>query len=142
MGFGFNERPAQTGQRIVVADDDDVICRLIGHVLKREGFQVVTSANGEEVLELIQSRKPDAIILDAMMPGIDGLEVLHQLRSDENTRDIPVLMLSSRSLEKDVVTGFDFGANDYLVKPFKPEELVTRLKRILKATQQRDRDAS
>ena len=72
-----------------------------------------------------------------MMPGMDGLEVLHEIRKDSATHDIPVMMLSVRNLEKDLVTGFDMGANDYLVKPFKPEDLVARLKRLLNTAQQR-----
>lgn len=117
----------------MVADDDEVLRRLVTHVLSREGYLVVGATSGEEVLEQVKSRRPDAIILDAMMPGIDGLEVLHMLRQDEITRDIPVIMLSARSQERDVVRGFDFGANDYLGKPFKPGELLVRLKRLLAA---------
>lgn len=124
-----------TGARVLVADDDEVLRRLVTHVLNREGYQVVIAGNGEEVLEHVRSRRPDAIILDAMMPGIDGLEVLHMLRQGEATRDIPVIMLSARSQERDVVRGFDFGANDYLGKPFKPGELLERLKRLLGASQ-------
>ncbi len=120
---------------MLVADDDEVLRRLVTHVLNREGYQVVIAGNGEEVLEHVRSRRPDAIILDAMMPGIDGLEVLHMLRQGEATRDIPVIMLSARSQERDVVRGFDFGANDYLGKPFKPGELLERLKRLLGASQ-------
>ena len=124
-----------TGARVLVADDDEVLRRLVTHVLNREGYQVVIAGNGEEVLGHVRSRRPDAIILDAMMPGIDGLEVLHMLRQGEATRDIPVIMLSARSQERDVVRGFDFGANDYLGKPFKPGELLVRLKRLLGASQ-------
>jgi DNA-binding response OmpR family regulator len=120
-----------TERRIVLAEDDAIVRRLISHVLQKEGFEVLAASDGEEALKLISSRRPDAIILDAMMPGVDGLEVLHSLRRGEETKDIPVMILSGRSLERDVVTGFDFGANDYLVKPFKPNELVVRLKRML-----------
>lgn len=122
-----------TGARVLVADDDEVLRRLVTHVLTREGYQVIGAGNGEEVLDQVKSRRPDAIILDAMMPGIDGLEVLHMLRQGEATKDIPVIMLSARSQERDVVRGFDFGANDYLGKPFKPGELLVRLKRLLGA---------
>lgn len=118
---------------MLVADDDEVLRRLVTHVLNREGYQVVIAGSGEEVLAEVRSRRPDAIILDAMMPGIDGLEVLHMLRQGETTKDIPVIMLSARSQERDVVRGFDFGANDYLGKPFKPLELLVRLKRLLAA---------
>lgn len=131
-----------SGARILVADDDEVLRRLVTHVLTREGYQVVAAGNGEEVLQHVMSRRPDAIILDAMMPGIDGLEVLHALRQGETTKDIPVIMLSARSQERDVVRGFDFGANDYLGKPFKPGELLVRLKRLIGAASTPDRDGA
>ena len=131
-----------SGARILVADDDEVLRRLVTHVLTREGYQVVAAGNGEEVLQHVMARRPDAIILDAMMPGIDGLEVLHALRQGETTKDIPVIMLSARSQERDVVRGFDFGANDYLGKPFKPGELLVRLKRLIGADSTPDRDGA
>lgn len=122
---------SETAARVLVADDDDVLRRLVTYMLTREGYQVIAVASGEEVLDAVKSRRPDAIVLDAMMPGIDGLEVLHMLRQGEATKDIPVIMLSARSQERDVVRGFDFGANDYVSKPFKPGELLVRLKRLL-----------
>ena len=128
-------------KRILVAEDEDVVRTIIGHVLKQNGYEAIMSRDGEEALALIKSRRPDAVILDAMMPGLDGYEVLQTLRNDPNTADIPVMMLSARNLERDVITGFGFGANDYLVKPFRPEELLTRLKRLLGAARQWERDA-
>lgn len=123
--------------RILLAEDDAILQRIVTHILTQQGFQVVIANDGEEALDQIRTRRPDAIILDAMMPGMDGLEVLHEIRKDSATHDIPVMMLSVRNLEKDLVTGFDMGANDYLVKPFKPEDLVARLKRLLNTAQQR-----
>ena len=127
--------------RIVVADDDAVIRGLVTHVLGKQGYEVIPASSGEEVLTCVSARRPDAIVLDAMMPDLDGFEVLHQLRKNENTRDIPVMILSARVLESDMISGFDFGANDYLVKPFRPEELVTRLRRLVSPARQWDRDA-
>ena len=138
MNGGKGESAAEL--RVVLAEDDDVLRRLVVHVLEKEGLRVLQARDGEEALKLIQSRRPDAIILDAMMPGVDGLEVLHTIRQSEATRDIPVMMLSGRSLERDMVTGFDFGANDYLVKPFRPAELVVRLKRLLNPARRWERD--
>jgi DNA-binding response OmpR family regulator len=131
IDMNFSAGGQQAARRILVVEDDEVMRGLIEHILVKQGFQVFSASEGEEALEHIRGRKPDAIILDAMMPGMDGYEVLHTLRADNITRDIPVLMLSARALERDVISGFDFGANDYLVKPFRPEDLVTRLKRLL-----------
>lgn len=117
--------------QIVVAEDEDVLRGLVQHVLKKNGYGVRTARDGEECLNLVRSRRPDAIILDAMMPGLDGFEVLHALRRDQTTIDIPVIMLSARAMERDLVNSFNFGANDYLIKPFRPEELITRLRRVL-----------
>lgn len=132
--------PDGSAKRILVVEDEEVVRMIIGHVLSQNGYEPVMSRDGEEALTLIKSRRPDAVILDAMMPGIDGYELLQALRQDPNTKDIPVMMLSARNLERDVITGFDFGANDYLVKPFRPEELLTRLKRLLGAARQWERD--
>ena len=124
-------------RRILLAEDDAILQRIVTHILTQHGFQVVIANDGEEAIDPVKTRRPDAIILDAMMPGMDGLEVLHEIRKDTVTRDIPVMMLSVRNLEKDLVSGFDMGADDYLVKPFKPEDLVARLKRLLNTAQQR-----
>lgn len=128
-------------KRILVVEDEEVVRMIISHVLTKEGYTVTIAQDGEEALTNIKSRRPDAIILDAMMPGLDGYEVLQELRKDPVTQDIPVMMLSARGLERDVISGFDFGANDYLVKPFRPEELLTRLKRLLGSARQWERDA-
>lgn len=127
-------------KNILIVEDDEVLRQLVKHVLVKNGYKAVLAADGEEALKLVKERRPDAIILDAMMPGLDGYEVLQALKRDKATNDIPVLMLSARNLERDVITGFDFGASDYLSKPFKPEELVTRLKRLLGAARQWERD--
>jgi DNA-binding response OmpR family regulator len=121
----------------LLAEDDAIITRIVTHVLSQQGYQVIAVADGEEALDHVRSRRPDAIILDAMMPGLDGFEVLHVLRAGETTKDIPVMMLTARSLEQDVVTGFAFGADDYLTKPFRPAELVARLKRLIRVDQER-----
>ncbi len=127
-------------KNILIVEDDEVLRQLVKHVLVKNGYKTVLAADGEEALKLVKERRPDAIILDAMMPGLDGYEVLQALKRDKATNDIPVLMLSARNMERDVIAGFDFGASDYLSKPFKPEELVTRLKRLLGAARQWERD--
>lgn len=118
-------------KKIVLAEDEPQIARLIEFKLKKEGYQVTWKENGEEALKAIKADKPDLILLDVMMPVMDGYEVLRRLKEDENLRSIPVVMLTARAQERDVVKGIDMGAEDYITKPFHPAELLARVKRIL-----------
>lgn len=118
-------------KKIVLAEDEAQIARLIEFKLKKEGYQVTWKENGEEALKAIKAEKPDLILLDVMMPVMDGYEVLRRLKEDENLRSIPVVMLTARAQERDVVKGIDLGAEDYITKPFHPAELLARVKRIL-----------
>lgn len=118
-------------KKIVLAEDEPQIARLVEFKLKKEGYQVTWKENGEEALKAIKADKPDLILLDVMMPVMDGYEVLRRLKEDENLRSIPVVMLTARAQERDVVKGIDMGAEDYITKPFHPAELLARVKRIL-----------
>lgn len=118
-------------KKIVLAEDEPQIARLIEFKLKKEGYSVTWKENGEEALKAIKEDKPDLILLDIMMPVMDGYEVLRRVKEDENLRSIPVIMLTARAQEKDVVKGIDMGAEDYITKPFHPAELLARVKRIL-----------
>jgi len=118
-------------KRIVLAEDEPQIAKLVEFKLKKEGYQVTWKENGEEALEAIKRERPDLILLDIMMPVMDGYEVLRQIKEDEKLRDIPVIMLTARAQERDVVKGIDSGAEDYIIKPFHPAELLSRVKRIL-----------
>lgn len=118
--------------RVVIADDDELLVKLLTHKLSQMGIEVASAYDGESGLELISTVQPDLVILDGMMPGMDGLEVLKRLKQDEDTKNIPVIFLSARKMEEDIVTGLNFGADDYLVKPFMPEELFARIKRLLR----------
>ena len=118
-------------KKIVLAEDEPQIARLIEFKLKKEGYEVTWKENGEEALKAIKEDKPDLILLDVMMPVMDGYEVLRRLKEDENLKSIPVIMLTARAQEKDVVKGIDMGAEDYITKPFHPAELLARVKRIL-----------
>lgn len=118
-------------RKIVLAEDELQIARLIEFKLKKEGYQVTCKENGEEALKAIREEKPDLILLDVMMPVMDGYEVLRQVKEDENLKNIPVVMLTARAQERDVVKGIDLGAEDYITKPFHPAELLARVKRIL-----------
>ncbi len=118
-------------KRIVLAEDEPQIAKLVEFKLKKEGYRVTWKENGKEALKAIKEEKPDLILLDIMMPIMDGYEVLRQIKEDEKLRDIPVIMLTARAQEKDVVKGIDSGAEDYITKPFHPAELLARVKRIL-----------
>ena len=118
-------------RRIVLAEDEPQIARLIEFKLKKEGYDVTWRENGEEALKAIKEDKPDLILLDIMMPVMGGYEVLRRLKEDENLKSVPVIMLTARAQEKDVVKGIDMGAEDYITKPFHPAELLARVKRIL-----------
>lgn len=118
-------------RKIILAEDEPQIARLIEFKLKKEGYEVTWKENGEEALKAIRADKPDLILLDVMMPVMDGYEVLRRLKEDENLKSIPVVMLTARAQEKDVVKGIDMGAEDYITKPFHPAELLARVKRIL-----------
>ncbi len=118
-------------KKIVLAEDEPQIARLVEFKLKKEGYQVTWKENGEEALEAIKADRPDLILLDVMMPVMDGYEVLRQLKKDENLKSIPVIILTARAQEGDVVKGIDAGAEDYITKPFHPTELLARVNRIL-----------
>jgi two-component system phosphate regulon response regulator PhoB len=124
--------------KILVVDDDPDILSLVRYNLEREGFSVLTAANGQDALQLVQSQPPQAIILDLMLPEVDGLEVFRQVKRDPTLSDIPVIMLTAKGEEVDRVVGFELGADDYLTKPFSPRELVLRLKAILKRSTPRE----
>src|SRR5579859_1024798 len=122
----------QTSITVLVIDDDNNITELISLGLKYEGFQVESSQTGEDGLVAAQRLNPALVILDILLPDLDGLEVCSRLRSNPTTRDIPILMLTSKDDVRDRVTGLQQGADDYLVKPFNFEELVARIRAILR----------
>ena len=134
----MNEAYAPTGRetqpslKVLVIDDEESIVDLIKLGLKYEGFQVEAAFDGPEGLAAAQRIDPDLIILDSILPGVDGLEVLRQLRLNPITRDVPVLMLTAKGKVQDKVTGLETGADDYLAKPFALEELRARLRALLR----------
>ncbi|HXV41952.1 MAG TPA: response regulator transcription factor [Anaerolineae bacterium] len=117
---------------ILVADDDQKLLKMVRRTLIYEGFQVVTAENGREALAKLEVEPPDLLVLDWMMPELDGLELLHRLRRAGD--EVPVLMLTARDAVEDRVQGLDGGADDYLVKPFAPSELLARLRALLRRT--------
>jgi phosphate regulon transcriptional regulator PhoB len=122
------------GARILIVEDDPDILELVQYNLQRKGFQVLSSSNGENGLKLAKERVPDLIVLDLMLPGMGGLTVCQQLKEDPRTKDIPVVMLTAKSEENDIITGLEMGADDYVAKPFSPKELVARVRAILRRT--------
>ena len=119
-------------ERVLIVDDDPDIQRLVSYNLSQAGFQVTTAVSGRLALDSVQKHPPDLIILDVMLPDIDGLEVCRSLRQRDNSRRIPVIMLTARTEEIDRVVGFEVGADDYVMKPFSPRELVLRVKSIFR----------
>ena len=113
-------------KRILVVDDEEDILEVVRFNLSREGYEVFCSTSGEETLKIARSEHPDLIVLDLMLPGIDGLDAAKILKNDSNTRDIPIIMLTAKGEEADIVTGLELGADDYITKPFSPRILVAR----------------
>ena len=118
-------------QLILIADDDDDIRALVSFRLKRAGYDVVEAKDGEEALRLARERAPDLAVLDVMMPKLTGDQVTQRLRVSEATCHMPVILLTARVQEDDVTRGFDAGADDYIKKPFSPQELRSRVQAIL-----------
>ena len=119
-------------EKILIVDDETDIVDAITYQLKREGFRVQTAGDGARALALAQKELPDAIVLDLMLPELDGLEVCRLLRQQEKTKQIPILMLTAKTEEADRVVGLELGADDYVTKPFSVRELIARIKAILR----------
>src|SRR6185295_3779378 len=119
-------------ERVLIVDDDPDIQHLVSYNLSQAGFDIVTATTGRKALETVQTHPPDLIILDLMLPDVDGVEVCRMLRQRESSRRIPIVMLTARSEEIDRVIGFELGADDYVMKPFSPRELVLRVKSIFR----------
>jgi DNA-binding response OmpR family regulator len=118
--------------RILVAEDDPDIARLLSHYLDKAGFDVATVATGRDVLPRIRREPPDLLLLDLMLPGLDGLEVCRAIRADVNTAAIPIIMLTAKAEESDRIVGLELGADDYITKPFSPNEVVARVRALLR----------
>jgi len=122
---------------LVIEDDPDIV-ELLRYNLEREGFRVLVAMDGERGLAEAARSHPDLVLLDLMLPGLDGLEVCRRLRTQEATRGVPVLVLTAKSEEADVVIGLEMGADDYLTKPFSPRELLARVRALLRRAQRTD----
>lgn len=120
------------GEHVLVVDDERDILELVQYNLEKEGYRVTTVASGEDALAVARARLPAIIVLDLMLPGVDGLEVCRRLQGDGATRAIPIVMLTAKGTEADVVTGLELGASDYVTKPFSPRVLTARIRAVLR----------
>jgi two-component system phosphate regulon response regulator PhoB len=123
-----------TKPKLLIIEDERSLQEVLTYNLEKEGFEVVVAADGHDGLRRVQSMQPDLVILDLMLPVIDGLEVCRQIRSDPRTQATRVLMLTARSEEVDEIVGFNMGADDYVTKPFKIKPLIHRIKALLRRT--------
>jgi two-component system phosphate regulon response regulator PhoB len=128
------------GQQILVVEDEEDILELVSFNLRKEGYRVRGVASGEAALQEARQFMPELIILDLMLPGANGFDVCKSLKSDQRTKAIPVIMLTARSEEVDIVTGLELGADDYLTKPFSPRVLIARVRAILRRLKTEDSD--
>ena len=117
---------------LLLVDDDPEILTLLRAKLADEPFELLTAVEGESALNIVRTQKPDLVVLDINLPGLSGLEVCRSLRADKDTRDIPIIILSGRSDQIDRVLGLEFGADDYVTKPFNPRELILRIHNVLR----------
>ena len=118
--------------KIVVIEDEVDILDVINYNLSKEGFDVCSALDGEEGLALIKKEVPDLVLLDLMLPGLDGIEICRKLKTDYSTRSIPIIMVTAKVEESDIVLGLGMGADDYMVKPFRPRELMARIRSVLR----------
>jgi len=129
---------ASQGQTVLVVEDESSIASFVALYLKNAGYRIQTAGNGREALERVAAEKPNLIVLDLMLPDVDGLEVCRRIRQ---TSDVPILMLTARDEDVDKIIGLEVGADDYLTKPFNPRELVARVKSILRRSVPERREA-
>ena len=126
-------------EKILIVEDEKDIIKMLEYNLKKEGFRVTNARDGEDALDLALRQYPDLILLDLMLPGIDGLEVCKTLKKETKTASIPIIMLTAKSQESDKVVGLELGADDYITKPFSPRELLARIKAVLRRATEKER---
>jgi len=127
-------------EKILVVDDEEDILELVRHNLAREGYQVVCAATGEKAVDQARKEKPDLVVLDLMLPGIDGLQVARMLKDEVRTRHIPIVMLTAKGEEADIVAGLELGADDYITKPFSPRVLIARIRAVIRRHEKKVED--
>jgi two-component system, OmpR family, alkaline phosphatase synthesis response regulator PhoP len=125
-------------EKILIVDDEKDIARMLNYNLKKEGYRTVEAYDGEDALDLAARERPDLILLDLMLPGVDGLEVCKQLKKEPKTAAIPIIMLTAKTQETDKVVGLELGADDYVSKPFSLKELIARVKAVLRRSKEKE----
>jgi len=123
-------------ETILIVEDEEDILELVQYNLKRDGYTVLTAMSGEEALRIVLNKRPDLIVLDLMLPEIDGLEVCKRLKGNPDLERIPVIMLTAKGEESDIVAGLEIGADDYIAKPFSPRVLLARVRAVIRRRQQ------
>ena len=134
LNMTATKAPLRAVPLVLIADDDEDILTLVALRFRRSGLEVILARDGEEALELIQTRAPDAAVLDIAMPKLTGLEVVRQLRDSEATKSLPIVLLTARAAEKDIELGLEAGADEYITKPFSPQDLYTCVQSVLSTT--------
>ncbi|MDD5432732.1 MAG: response regulator transcription factor [Candidatus Omnitrophica bacterium] len=128
-----------TKEKILIVEDEKDINKMLDYNLQKEGFRTISCRDGEDALDLANKEHPDLILLDLMLPGIDGLEVCKSLKKEDKTAVIPIIMLTAKSQESDKIVGLELGADDYVTKPFSPKELIARVKAVLRRSKEKDK---
>jgi two-component system, OmpR family, phosphate regulon response regulator PhoB len=123
-------QPMET--KVLLVEDEIAIVTMLRYNLEREGFKVFSTGDGDEAVGLVKAHKPDVIVLDWMLPGMSGVDICAELRRQEETKTVPIIMLSARGEESDRIRGLDAGADDYMIKPFSPSELIARIRAVLR----------
>jgi len=126
-------------EKILIVEDEKDIIKMLEYNFKKEGFRTISAPDGEDALEYAVREHPDLIILDLMLPGMDGLEVCKELKKETKTASIPIIMLTAKVQESDKVVGLELGADDYVTKPFSPRELIARIKAVLRRAKEKDK---
>jgi two-component system alkaline phosphatase synthesis response regulator PhoP len=126
-------------ETILIVEDEKDIVKMLEYNLGKEGFKTLSARRGEDALEAVRRDHPDLILLDLMLPGMDGLEVCKTLKADTKTAVVPIIMLTAKSQESDKIVGLELGADDYVTKPFSPRELMARVKAVLRRVKEKDK---
>jgi two-component system alkaline phosphatase synthesis response regulator PhoP len=132
MQCGVCKKSVMAKQRVLVVEDEEDIAELVQYNLNKERYEVLVASSGEAGLDMARRERPDLILLDIMLPGMDGLEVCRALHADPETAQIPIVMVTAKGEEADIVTGLELGADDYVTKPFSPKVLIARLRSVLR----------
>ncbi|MEK6728019.1 MAG: response regulator [Candidatus Omnitrophota bacterium] len=126
-------------EKILIVEDEKDIVKMLEYNLKKEGFRTVSASDGEDALDLANRENPDLILLDLMLPGIDGLEACKELKKEQKTASIPIIMLTAKTQEADKIVGLELGADDYVTKPFSPRELIARIKAVIRRGKEKEK---